>query len=330
MAEQATSDQEQPMVQQRKRVHIMESVLVSISKRLLLAIRKCDSAATPIAASKKEKSLWAEINDQRERLRDEVDLESLAALSEDAKKAFWINLYNSFLQLQLRDLHKENGYEDIGGATPGFIYKAKAIPIAGRIFSLDDIEHGVLRRCRRKHLYGYCPDLYTVFTCSSIRKLACKSLDCRLHFALNCGAKSCPPIAYYTSEKIDAQLDQAAAAFLRQETKVSPMNLEIHISKIFYWYYADFGGKQGIYDLLERYCLDDLQASGTLLNGSGMVLLEDNVLDQGKNPSADGIEDIRSYKLIYKEFSWEQTLDNFVFEADGMQASLSTLGRSVQ
>jgi hypothetical protein len=76
--------------------------------------------------------------------------------------------------------------------------------------------------------------------------------------------------------------------------------------------------------------LDDLQASGTLLNGSGMVLLEDNVLDQGKNPSADGIEDIRSYKLIYKEFSWEQTLDNFVFEADGMQASLSTLGRSVQ
>ena len=316
------------MVQQtEEKTHVMEDVLVSISKRLLLAIRKCDSAATPIAASKKEKSLWADIKDQQERLREEVELHALAALSEDAKKAFWINIYNSFLQLQLRDLHKERGYEDVGGATPGFIYKAKAIPIAGRIFSLDDIEHGILRRYRWKHLYGYFPNLHAIFTCSPICKLACNSLDCRLHFALNCGAKSCPPIAYYTAEKIDSQLDQAAAAYLRQETEVAPMNLEIHISKIFYWYYGDFGGKRGIYDLLEKYCLDDLQANGTLLSGSGMVLLEDNVLEEGINPSAGAIEDLRSYKLTYKEFSWEQALDNFTFEADDMQASMSTLGR---
>ena len=32
-------------------------------------------------------------------------------------------------------------------------------------------------------------------------KVALKVLDPRIHFALNCGAKSCPPIRVYTEEK---------------------------------------------------------------------------------------------------------------------------------
>jgi hypothetical protein len=42
---------------------------------------------------------------------------------------------------------------------------------------------------------------YTICNCST--KLACKSLRCNLHFAVNCGDKSCLPIAYFIAEKID-------------------------------------------------------------------------------------------------------------------------------
>lgn len=38
-------------------------------------------------------------------------------------------------------------------------------------------------------------------------------MDKRIHFALVCGAKSCPPIRVYTPEELDEGLDAAAAAF---------------------------------------------------------------------------------------------------------------------
>ena len=36
----------------------------------------------------------------------------------------------------------------------------------------------------------------------------------RIHFALNCGAKSCPPIKTFTGEEVDTQLNLATQAFL--------------------------------------------------------------------------------------------------------------------
>ena len=39
-------------------------------------------------------------------------------------------------------------------------------------------------------------------------------LDPRIHFALNCGAKSCPPIRVYSPPNLDSQLNRAAASFL--------------------------------------------------------------------------------------------------------------------
>ena len=39
--------------------------------------------------------------------------------------------------------------------------------------------------------------------------MAVDVIDFRIHFALNCGAKSCPPIAFYSYDKINDQLDLA-------------------------------------------------------------------------------------------------------------------------
>ena len=47
-------------------------------------------------------------------------------------------------------------------------------------------------------------------------------------FALNCGAKSCPPIAFYNAADIDAQLDLATQAFLEGESEFDDEQKIIH------------------------------------------------------------------------------------------------------
>ena len=67
-----------------------------------------------------------------------------------------------------------------------------AYNVGGLLFTLDEIEHGVLR-CNR----GHPKDQKPLFSDEEPRiSLALGSLDPRIHFALNCGATSCPPIRF--------------------------------------------------------------------------------------------------------------------------------------
>jgi hypothetical protein len=67
-------------------------------------------------------------------------------------------------------------------------------------FSLNEIENGLLRGNRVSAV---------PFTSVPFRKLNDQrrklmlEVDARIHFALNCGAKSCPPISVYLEDKID-------------------------------------------------------------------------------------------------------------------------------
>jgi len=80
-----------------------------------------------------------------------------------------------------------------------------------------------------------------------------QELDARIHFALNCGAESCPPIAFYEVENIDAQLELATTGFLQGSTKYDLDNNEVTVSRILSWYRGDFGGKKGIVTWLQKY-----------------------------------------------------------------------------
>jgi len=139
----------------------------------------------------------------------ELELNSLTSVVDNDKKklVFWINLYNAFYQI-LKATGKYNGKE---------IYSKNDILIAGEKFSLDEIEHGILRRNRHKLSLGLLPN---PFTKSIIKDLAVEDLDYRIHFALNCGAESCPPIAFYSLDDIDDQLDMATASFLEAESEI--------------------------------------------------------------------------------------------------------------
>lgn len=223
-----------------------------LSEKLLLAV-KTESPHQEIVQS----------------LDDLVFPEFIKALSNDStKKAFWINIYNAFFQI-LRKVKQVDKSE---------IYTTKQIHIARIAFSLDDVEHGILRKYRYKYSLGYLPN---IFAAKHIKNLAVSKIDYRIHFALNCGAESCPPIAFYSLEKIDTQLEMASLSFLESETDIDHSKKEIHISKLFQWFIADFGGKKGIRNILK----EKLE-----INSS-------------------------SYKLIYKEYSWEEALDNYADES---------------
>jgi hypothetical protein len=169
----------------------------------------------------------------------EITTEQLVTgLAGDADKMlFWINLYNGWFQVLAKN-------QEIKGKQ---IFKVKGIPFADRSFSLDEIEHGILRRYRWKYSMGY---MSSWFPPSIIKELAVDAVDYRVHFALNCGAKSCPPILFYSPERFELQLNLAMKNFIKSETRIDTLNQIIYTSRIFSWFRGDFNGKKGILKLL--------------------------------------------------------------------------------
>jgi hypothetical protein len=166
-----------------------------------------------------------------------------SALPDDSqKRAFWLNLYNGFVQETLRK--NPQAYEDKNSffSNEAFIFKDASL-------SLDDIEHGILRKSQFKYGMGY---IKKWFVSDIEKKLRVEKTDWRIHFALNCGAASCPAIHFYKSEKIDKQLETATLGFLEQDILFDQKENEISLSKIFFWFKGDFEGANGIKKIISE------------------------------------------------------------------------------
>ena len=68
-------------------------------------------------------------------------------------------------------------------------------------FSFDNIEHDIIRGSRIKWSLGY---LKKWFVSKEIKALQLDKREARIHFTLNCGAKSCPPVDIYEAKKLEA------------------------------------------------------------------------------------------------------------------------------
>lgn len=143
-----------------------------------------------------------------------LNFAEITELNETERKVFFLNLYNALVihgyiasgvpssSLNKLSFFKTTCYK--------LSVKGKAIP-----FSLDDIEHGILRG-NRKHPVGL---LGTQFSSSDPQmELVMKTVDPRIHFALVCGAKSCPPIRVYTLSNLEVGLNAAAKGFCNDES----------------------------------------------------------------------------------------------------------------
>ena len=187
-----------------------------------------------------------------EKLRGLDNATLKASLQTDTeKKAFWINVYNGFTQYFLRQDPEQ--YRNRNK-----FFRKKQITVAGKNFSLDDIEHGILRRSKVKWSLGY---LNKWFPGKTEKSLRVNTIDYRIHFALNCGAKSCPPIAFYAPEKLEQQLEMATKSYLLSEVELNEAKNFVYLPAIMGWFRRDFGGKKGMRNLLLKHGYTTVNAS---------------------------------------------------------------------
>lgn len=175
--------------------------------------------------------------------------------TKEEKLAFWINIYNAHVISLLREDGQYFENKDS-------FYKERDICIAGIQMSLDEIEHGILRDSRIKWSLGY---LQKWFVPGWIKDLRNNEIDGRVHFALNCGAKDCPPVGIYNDMEINRQLNQMTGDYLMQKTVVEGDN--VTTSALFSWFRGDFGGKKGIKKFLLCYeVIDDTDVNLSFAN----------------------------------------------------------------
>jgi len=161
----------------------------------------------------------------------------------DAHLSFWLNIYNASVQVQL-----QQGLDKY--ADKDRFFNTRWIKIASKSLSLNDIERGILGR---KGTAGF------------IEKMRCEKTDPRIHFALNCGANSCPPIRIYSSETVQQELEQATRAFLQNNSCYSVQTNTLTVDELFIWYSADFNGTIGIIDLHKKYGIVPLATTPKLV-----------------------------------------------------------------
>lgn len=152
-------------------------------------------------------------------LRQQLGRVDVAKLTPKQQLAYWINVYNVNVVSTVVEKYPVDSIRDI--STDPLIrlnvFKKERVPFGKELLSLDDVEHKKIR---------------PVFK------------DARIHFAVNCAAKSCPPIRpeAYVGARVDAQLDDQARKFLTQHARFEKDGdeLTIHVTKIMDWYGDDF------------------------------------------------------------------------------------------
>jgi hypothetical protein len=196
-------------------------------------------------------------------------------LNNDHKRlAFWLNIYNGFTQVILKkdpDQYK----------TRNSFFSSRQINIAGQQLSLNDIEHGILRHSKVEWSEGY---LGKLFPSAFEKKFRVEKLDYRIHFALNCGAKSCPPIAFYEPASIDKQLTVAVKTYLKGECEYAAEKNVVNVPALMGWFRHDFGGKKNMLEILKQ----------------------NKIIPQDSNPA-----------IHFKKYDWSLYLNNYKSENNG-------------
>ena len=189
-------------------------------------------------------------------------------ISDDAKLAAYINLYNAGM---IYNLLKYAHQKKISiGSTAFLDLKINSLDISDDIWSnenyklpfgntritLNNIEHGLIRNARGRG--GKFPP--------ELDKFVVSKLDPRIHTAVNCAARSCPPIREkaYRYKSVQKLLQENMESFVNSSShfiKVSPSKLKSN--KIVFWYYGDFdesakkmNGYRGAGDYLASFVKD--------------------------------------------------------------------------
>ncbi|MBW2564562.1 MAG: DUF547 domain-containing protein [Deltaproteobacteria bacterium] len=153
-------------------------------------------------------------------------------LSRNEQFAFYINAYNAWtIKLILSGYPGIKSIKDMGSLFKS-PWKKKISRIDGKIMTLDDIEHNILRP---------------------------RFKDPRVHFAINCAAKSCPPLRSepYRVGDLEQQLDEMTRAFINNVKNNRLEDHTLYVSSIFKWFKEDFN--KDIINFFLKYTKGDLK-----------------------------------------------------------------------
>ncbi len=163
--------------------------------------------------------------------------------------SFWLNIYNCLL---IHALMRETE-EPLGplNKIPG-LFDHYAFNLGGMAFSLDVIEHGVMRANSPKYLASQ-PYLQPSDPRSAH---GFKWIDPRVHFAFYIGCQGSPKFAVYHQNNIEAELDLAAQHYLGRTVSLQRGKRRLGLPKQFKWYRDDFGDDAAIIEFVAKYLPD--------------------------------------------------------------------------
>jgi len=179
----------------------------------------------------------------------ELQKVDMGPMSVNVRTAFVINVYNLFIRIaQIQVGTGDSDYQRL------YYFSEILINIGGQTFSFNELENGILRGNRIPPYHFNKP-----FAKKDPRLvLAMEKPDCRIHFGLNCGAASCPPVKEFTAEGLEEELRIVALAFCGGGDNVTILPKsgfgggdkfkkggEIRVTTIMNWYIEDFGGSTG-------------------------------------------------------------------------------------
>lgn len=174
--------------------------------------------------------------------------------SDDAKKTFFINLYNSFVIYALRK--DKTLFENRGS-----FFSTKQFKLAGNEVSLDNIEHDYLRHSSVKWGLGI---FHKIFPSCLEKKFRVNKVDWRIHFSLNCGAKSCPPVYAYSLENIEAEMNESSKKYLENNTTYNSAKNELFVPVLMSWFRNDFGNKRGVKRICKEFGIIDKEINPSI------------------------------------------------------------------
>ncbi|WP_299442981.1 DUF547 domain-containing protein [uncultured Aquimarina sp.] len=153
--------------------------------------------------------------------------------SEDTEKlAYWVNLYNAIVMKMIIDQYPVNSINDLENP-----WKKKSITINNEQYSLDDIEHTILRKMNEP----------------------------RIHFLLNCAATSSPKLwnRAYTGRNITQALEERTIDYINDTSKNLISQNQARISKVFEWYAKDFNNGD-IRSYINTYAKEKISNTSTI------------------------------------------------------------------
>jgi hypothetical protein len=149
--------------------------------------------------------------------------------SDKSKLTYWINVYNILAAKIITDNYPLKSIKDAGSLFKS-VWKKPAGILGGKQYSLNDIEHKILRNMNEP----------------------------RIHVAIVCASVSCPDLRLevYTVDKLDEQLDDQMRLFLRSREKgmrFDEQNKQVYLSLIFKWFAEDFENHGGVVQYIGKY-----------------------------------------------------------------------------